>query len=482
MAARGKLVLVVVDGLGLDLYARALADGRAPTLAALAARGTTHPPCASTFPSLTPACLSSLVTGTHPAGHRIPGLTWYRRGEGRFVEYGSSFAATLVEGSFKAIEDALLNINHVHLSDRLVTLFEAVEDAGRVAASINFFVFRGRQRHPIRHKPARAVARRIGMFDAVYGPTRFFFGELFQSDRTGAVPNFGIQGRNDRQAADVGRWLVARDGFDLLVHYLPEVDMASHRVGPAAALDAVEAADRSVHALVEASGGIDGFLERYGLIVVADHGQVQVERTADIRPAFADLRLFAGSLRSDPASCQVALAPTNRAAMAYRLADAPSAEELARRMAGVDGVDVVGWRDPDDLLHAARGDRHLAFRRDPAGVEDGRGNRWALVGDRAALDLETTPEGVRSGAYPNALERLEGLLLCVNAGEAVASAAPGVEFVDAGGSSHAGGSHGSLHACDSLVPLVTAGVDTTGLPLEPSITDIYGLALRHVLG
>src|SRR5207342_2476559 len=125
----------------------------------------------------------------------------------------------------------------VHLSDRLVTVFEATEDAGLVAASINFPVFRGRTRHEIKHRPARTVARRIGMFDAVYGPRRFFFGELFASDRTGALVNFGIQGRNDRQAADVGRWLVKRDGFDLLIHYLPEVDMTSHRVGPDAALD-----------------------------------------------------------------------------------------------------------------------------------------------------------------------------------------------------------------------------------------------------
>ena len=214
---RGKLVLVIVDGLGRALFDRALAEGRTPTLAALIARGAVHPPCASTFPSLTPACLSTLVTGRHPIGHRVPGLTWYRRGEGRFVEYGSSFGATLVEGSLRAIEDALLNLNHVHLSDRLTTLFEATEDAGGTAASINIPVFRGRTRHPIKHAPARSVARRIGMFDAVYGPRRFFFGELFGSDRTGAIVNFGIQGRNDRQAAEVGRWLVKRDGFDLLV-------------------------------------------------------------------------------------------------------------------------------------------------------------------------------------------------------------------------------------------------------------------------
>ncbi|HYW28428.1 MAG TPA: hypothetical protein VE824_01370, partial [Gaiellales bacterium] len=55
------------------------------------------------------------------------------------------------------------------------------------------------------------------------------------------------------------------------------------------------------------------------------------------------------------------------------------------------------------------------------------------------------------------------------------------EFADAGGQHHAGGgSHGSLHAEDSLVPLITAGFETPPqLGAEPSITDLTPLALRH---
>ena len=45
----------------------------------------------TTFPSLTPVCLSSIATGGHPDVHEIPHLVWYHRGEERLVEYGSSF-------------------------------------------------------------------------------------------------------------------------------------------------------------------------------------------------------------------------------------------------------------------------------------------------------------------------------------------------------------------------------------------------------
>ncbi|CAA9557215.1 MAG: hypothetical protein AVDCRST_MAG79-3172 [uncultured Thermoleophilia bacterium] len=471
-----KVVLIVVDGLGRAVLERALAEGHAPTIARLVDRGTLHPPCASSFPSLTPVCLSAIATGRHPDGSFIPGLTWYRRGEGRFVEYGSSFGATLVEGTLESINDSILNLNHLHLSQQVRTLFETVEDAGLVAGAINFYVFRGRTRHPLARRPLGALARRIGFTDAVYGPSRFFFGELFQSDMTGAPANIGLGGGNDRHAAAVGRWLVARDGFDFLLFYLPEVDMASHRSGPDGVLDVLGRADEAIAELVSPCGGVDGFLERYAVVLVADHGQSAVTATADLREALHGLRLFTSSRASDPARSAVALAASNRAGMVYRLADAPPAATLARRLEELPGVDLVAFVDGPGYV-VRRDGRELRFTRDADGAPDLRHGRWAVTGDTDVLELETTGGAVGSLRYPNPLERLTGLLDCVNAGEVVCSATTGYEFLDAGGSHHlGGGSHGSLLATDSTVPLVTAGFDgPVLLPDEPSITDIHGL-------
>ena len=106
---------------------------------------------------------------------------------------------------------------------------------------------------------------------------------------------------------------------------------------------------------------------------------------------------------------------------------------------------------------------------------------WTVEGDRATLELEGNGTLV-SATYPNALERLWQILGCVNAGDVVASAAPGYEFRDAGGASHlGGGSHGSLHAVDSLVPLAAVGVqDAPALPSERSIEDIAALCAGHL--
>ena len=467
-----KLVMIVIDGLGPDALAGAIAQGAAPTLAMLRARDPRF--AASVFPSLTPVCLSSLATGAGPGDHRIPGLQWYHRGERRFVEYGSSFLATVSAGDTMQSIDDFFDLNHVHLSPKLETVFESVEDSGRVAASINFYVWRGRHRHEIRSRVVRRVARRAGLLDATWAPTRFFFGQLFASDRTGAPRNLGINGRNDDHAGAVGSWLVARDGFDFLLFYLPETDAASHRHGPDAIVEAVARADANVARLMGAAGGPEPFLERYDVILTADHGQSAVREDDDLRDAFDDVRLFAARGRSDPDACDLAVAASNRAAMVYRLSPRVSCEEIARRLVARTSVDLAAWREHDHVVVlGASGSLRFA----PGGRRvDARAGRWQLDGDAAVLGYQAG--GVlRSSAYPNALERLWSILRCVNAGDVVASATPGFEFRDAGGQSHlGGGSHGSLHAVDSVVPfgLVFAGA-APPLPDEPSITDAAGI-------
>ena len=129
-------------------------------------------------------------------------MTWYNRDERRIVEYGSSFAATLAEGTRQMLEDVLVNFNLVHMSPSAETVFESLEDAGLVTAAVNCYVCRGPRAPPDHPARARKLARRLGIVDAVYGPRRYFFGELFASDHTGAPRNFG--GSVDRHSGHVG--------------------------------------------------------------------------------------------------------------------------------------------------------------------------------------------------------------------------------------------------------------------------------------
>jgi predicted AlkP superfamily pyrophosphatase or phosphodiesterase len=420
-----RLVLIVVDGMTPAAFERAVEGGRAPALAFLSEHGD-YRLATSVFPSLTPVCLTSIATGAGPAVHHIPSLVWWSRQERRIVEYGSSFPALRAAGLSQALLDPIFNMNERHLARDAATVYEALEDAGFVAGAVNITCYRGRHRY---------LPTVPGLSRPAYGPRRFFFYGLFESDRTGAP--FAVRSRRagsvDTYAAAVGRWLVTRDGFDFLAFYLSGYDFASHAAGPdgEAADRALEQIDEAVGALFAAAGGPDEFLERYAVVLLSDHGQTRVERAARLEEPFADL---AGD---------VVVTASNRAGQVYLLPGARvDAAELARRLDGFPAVDVTLRREGDEVV----------ARRDGA--------------DGPVDKLED----------PDAARRARSALANPNAGELVVSAAEGWELADLGGRHHAGGgSHGSLVAGDSLVPLVTVGLQAE----LQRITDVAPAVLAH---
>ena len=431
-----KLILVVIDGLTPAVFEDAVEGGSTPALAFLAGHGS-YGRGVSTFPSLTPVCLSSIATGAHPDVHRIPHLVWYHRGERRVVEYGSSFAAIRAAGTRRSFLDAVFNMNEQHLGRDAVTVYEALEDTGLTAAAVNVTCYRGRTRH-------RAVLP--GFTRPAFGPRRFFFYSLFESDVTGAP--VGVFGRSvgsiDAYAAAVGRWLVTRDGFDFLFYYLPDYDFASHALGPEETQVALARSDAAVGALIEAAGGPDEFLERYAVVVCSDHGQTQVERAESLETSFANVH-------------GVLVTASNRAGMVYRLPGCrEEPDELAQRLDGSAAAEVVLYRNGAEAV-ARRDGEELRF----APVEHG----WRTSGDPGLLD------------QPDALERSWCALANPNAGELIVSPPAGVELTDLAGRSHlGGGSHGSLDAGDSEVPMLTVGIDA---PVPRRIVDLKQLALAQ---
>jgi Type I phosphodiesterase / nucleotide pyrophosphatase len=445
-----KLVLAVIDGLTPAALERGLANGRLPALRFLVESGTLMRGT-SVFPSLTPVCLTSIATGAYPDVHHIPHLVWYHRGEARLVEYGSSFPAMRAAGARRSIRDTIFSMNHEHLARDATTVFEALEDAGVESAAINFTCYRGRTRHPIR---LPGLARRNRWYEAAYGPRRFFFFNLFESDVTGAplAIRSRLEGSIDEYAATVGRWLVTRDGFDFLVFYLPDYDFASHQLGPDGSLSALERSDSALASLMRAAGGFEEFLDRYAVIVCSDHGQTAVERLVWLEESFPEGR--AGG---------IVVAASNRAGQLYRLEGCSTdPRTLAERLDGVPAADLVLFREGEEAV----------ARREGAELRFARANgSFVLAGDAEVLDSER---------YPNGLERALRALECPNAGDVLVSASEGWEFADLGGSHHlGGGSHGSLLAGDSTVPLLAAGFEGDPGLDGASITDLAPIALEH---
>jgi hypothetical protein len=173
-------------------------------------------------------------------------------------------------------------------------------------------------------------------------------------------------------------------------------------------------------------------------------------------------------------------------------ADGPSDRWIAERALESPANDLSVFRDGEDLvvLGGGPGGGELRARRDPDSGEptlrasmtgDGR-DRWTVSGDRDLLGLGSDDGVLTYSTYPDAFQRIDAALSCVNTGDVLFSTKPGGEFHDIGGNAHTGGSHGSLHIEDSTAPLISIGLEvmsSEGLGTV-RLTDIAGLATSHL--
>ena len=456
-----KLVLTYVDSLRTDMLLRAVAEDRAPTFGALIERGVLIEDCVSSFPSVTPVACAEMVTGVAADEHWISGMNWYHRLERRYVEYGSSLEASRAFGIFRSLYDLVYNMNLAHLSPEVETLFESLDDAGLRTACTPFLIYRGRHRHQVSLEGLlrRAVdATRLKFRHHTWGPTDLFYGDLYAS-RELPCRSTSIPGSRDGYSACCAAELSKRDGFDFLLFSLPDNDNYSHRYGPEASLESIAKADHCFGKLVEASGDLDGFLDEHAVILLADHAQTPVHRGLPLAELLGREWSVLQPSESRPEAAQLAVSPTGRAAHVYLLpGEGERADPAAVRttLATIEGVDLVCHRDGEWAV-VERDSASLRFQ-PGKGVRDLRGAGWKIDGDLGALAAGIEKGTLDSQAYPDPLGRVWSALAAPQAGDFVLSLTPGYEAVDWGGVSHAGGgSHGSLHAGDSLGPLLFVG-------------------------
>ena len=505
-----KLVLCVIDAMAPAMLERAIEQGVAPVLERLVGEGLYVCDCVAAFPSVTPVCAASIVTGVGQDRHEIPGMNWFHRGEQRYVEYGSSFRAAQRFGIARQLTDTVYNMNRAHLNADTLTVFESLDDAGVRTAGTTYLMYRGRHLHePQRDTALTRVASAL-VRHPVMGPRELFYADVFASRRTGCRSNLGMPGVRDRHSGCVSAYLVEHDLFDFLLLSLPDNDWYSHKRGPDAQVHSIAQADLQLARVMNAAGGLDEFLAEHAMIVMADHSQAPVEATIALQDELAELGVLGPSRSAQAAERReqehpahgaeagaggeaqprIAVCPSQRAAMVYALRpserDAMRASVVSRSLQ-IEGVELVMWleRDAHDApregVIASRAHGELRFA--PGGeLHDERGCRWSAEGSLAAIGASVHDGLLRCPDYPDALARVWAALLCPSSGEVLLSAAPGYEFLDWGRQAHVGGgSHGSLHASDSLGALVLHGLEPVGLepPAQWAIRDVASLALRH---
>jgi hypothetical protein len=480
-----KLVLTYVDSLRTDMLERAVGDGRAPAFEALLERGVLVPDCVSSFPSVTPVACAEMVTGVAADQHWISGMNWFHRLEQRYVEYGSSLEATRTVGVFRALYDLVYNMNLAHLNPAAETLFERLDDAGVRTACTPFLIYRGRHRHQVSLEGLmrRAVeTTRLKFRHHTWGPAELFYGDLYAS-RDVPCKSTSIPGSRDGYSACCAAELERAGDYDFLLLSLPDNDNYSHRHGPEASVESIAKADRCFAELVDAGGGMDAFLSDHAVILLADHAQTPDTRGLPLAELLGrDWTVLAPS-DDRPELAQLAVSPTGRAAHVYLLpgeGERADPGEVRQRLGETDGVDLVCSLEGRFAM-VERGGERLRFRPGDR-VRDLRGAGWDLEGDPRVLDGTIDAGTFRSDEYPDALARVFAALTAPQAGDFVVSLAPGYEAVDWGGVSHAGGgSHGSLHAGDSLGPLlfVGCGPDDPSVRSQWALRDVAPVVLQH---
>ena len=318
-------------------------------------------------------------------------------------------------GLAQGLRDTVVNLNERHLSRSAETVYEALEDAGLTTAAINITTYRGRHRH----------LSTIPGFPPVYGPKRFFFYSLYESDRTGAPiallqPRARLDRRATRPRSAAGSSRATASTCSSTTSRTTTTPRT--RSGRTRRTRRSPAPTPRSPRCSRRPAGPTSSSSATRVVLCSDHGQTPVEQVGAPRRSRA---------RSSPRRT------------ARRCSTATIRARLAEALDGEPSVDVALFLEDGEVVARRDGDEDLAL-----------------------LD-----------EYPDGRARAEAALRNPNAGEVIVSAAPraGSSSTSPGAHHVGGGSHGSLAASDSEVPMLTVGL---GEP-PASITGIKALLLEH---
>ena len=487
------VLMMVLDGIRPDVLREAIRDGEAPALAFLAGAGEAVWDAVSVFPSITPAATAAIATGEPPSRSGILGHAWYDRGEERVVVYGATTETVISTGALTVFHN---NVWRMNRDDLLApTIFEKLHERGIDGACVNFPVRRGPHAHPVRLRSVRNVAANSALLGpSVDGPKEYFMGDLFYSRDTGLQGRGGVggisrsAGINDEYAARVGAMFLKEKVAPFNLVYFFKGDSIAHHKGLAAQREYVATLDGFVAGIFAAAGGAEKLLEDYAVLALADHGHTPLLSN---RRRYIHLGRIIGEGTSTGARADfgpgvdVVAVPNGRSALLYLAEDAQDRERetLVEKVLSRRGIDIAAWREGSWSV-ARRAGRELRFRPGGAGSQGPRdefGQRWELLGDLRALEIEVSDGAILYGEYPDALERLWGCVRSERCGDVVLSASPGYTFGEVSGKFHVESDHGSLHASDSNVFVLAAGFPE-GVRAPRRITDIAPTMLKHFEG
>ncbi|SDV99698.1 Predicted pyrophosphatase or phosphodiesterase, AlkP superfamily [Marininema mesophilum] len=441
-----------------------------PALSFLIQHGQFHRELVSSYPTMSVTIDSTLITGTYPDQHHVPGLIWYDSREKRIVNYGTAFEEAVRNGPNQALEDAVIHLNKDHLNPHLETLFDTIHQRGFEAGAVNAMIYRGPFSHTLTFPPLLSGPTSLPERLNVKGPDFFTFGTFSNplQDKVelpeGITDDFGF---SDAYPVAVIRWLIQNNRLPhLTLAYLSDIDSSLHKKGPSD-MKGLEQFDKELGEMMDAFGSWKNAITNAVWVICGDSGHTGIH-PAENNPIIPLDQLLVNYQMLSPGSTatpdtEIVLCVNERSAFVYVLQEDIHMEEIANLLRQDTRIDLITWLQEDDWIHVLHTGRKTECWFRPAKEwTDSYDQKWEFKGDFAALDItaDTEAKTLQFGAYPDALARLQASLHSHPARFMIVEAKTGYELSGEHSPHHkGGGAHGSLHHIDSHFPLIVTGTE-----------------------
>ncbi|MGR3765740.1 alkaline phosphatase family protein [Rossellomorea sp. NS-SX7] len=458
-----KVILLVIDSLMDKSLNKAIDDGKAPALEFFKKNGQYSTDLVSSYPTMSVTIDSSLITGTYPDQHKIPGLVWFDDEKKRIITYGNGFFEILKLGVSDFARNGLYAYNNQDLSSKVKTIHEDLDNAGFQTASINALIYRGNYPHTLKVPDFISAVTKLPDEIQTKGPETLSLG-LFSKvnqENNHIVNRIGL---NDTFAAEELTYLLKNNTLPFFtILYFPENDFPVHRKGPST-IKGIEDADKQLQHVLNSFPDWNDALDDIVWVIMGDSNQSTVksnkkEALIDLRKELSEYNILELG-EAVRAKDEMVITANERMAYLYLLKEDIQLGEMAKELQKESRIAWIAWKDKEGIKVISPDHQgELSFQ--PGGpYKDQYHQSWSVKGNSDILDMKMKENTINFENYPDALARLYGAAESQKGRFLITDAKPGYEFIGESSPEHSGGgAHGSMHKADSSVPIIVSGTD-----------------------
>jgi len=487
-----KVIFLLIDSLMSQAIDQGIRRQELPTFQYLIEHGQYYKDMVSSYPTMSVTIDSSLLTGSYPNEHHVPGLTWYSTEAKKVINYGTGPMEIYKHGIESVMLNGLIHLNATHLNPQLPTIYEDLARHGLTSASINGLIYRGRTPHTLTIPSWVRGLTSIPKEIKVHGPDFMALGALsnpLQGKTSLPKSVFSKMGMNSAYSIETLNYMIQANALpDFSYVYLPDIDQQVHRKGPANMKDVkgIRDVDQQLQTMLQAFGSPEKALSQVVILIAGDSGMTQImssnENPVIDLPALLQNEHVLRPGEAVSADTEVVLAVNETMAYVYNIGQRQSLRDLAIKLSLEPRIDYIAWKE-DGWIYVKQGisDRELRYKVN-GDFSDPYQQKWSIEGDINVLDLQVNHANhtLHYGQYPDALQRLQGAIHSHPGEFIVVGAKPGYELADRSSPTHkGGGGHGSLWHEESLVPLIVCGTDQK--PKHLRIIDLKPFILQLLI-